>query len=69
MAHVVFITKPVGLSYGEAMNRLRMWLDNRKIQPASFRLPDDARIGFEIGFLNDRDAAALDDFDWAKPPV
>lgn len=69
MARVVFIPKPVGLSYGEAMNRLRMWLDGRKIQDASFQLSQDHRIGFEIRLANDDQAAALEAFDWSQPPV
>jgi hypothetical protein len=69
MARVVFIPKPVGLSYGGAMNRLRMWLDSRKIQTGLFRLPDDGRIGFEIHLATDDEAAVLGAFDWAQPPV
>ena len=55
---------------GEAMNRLRMWLDARKLQTVTFRLPEDGRIGFEIGFANDYVAAsAFDGFDWSRAPL
>jgi hypothetical protein len=55
----VFLPKPAHITYGEAMSRVRMWLDHRKIQPAGFRLAADGRIGFEIVFHGDHDATCF----------
>jgi hypothetical protein len=57
---IVQIEGKEGGSFGEIMNAVRIWLDHRHIQPASF-LPVtqiDSGIGFEIGF-NSEDEAQL----------
>ena len=53
----VRVPKPVDLTFAELMNRLRMWLDYRKIQPASFRTFDDLSV--EISFRSEDDASAF----------
>jgi hypothetical protein len=60
---IVFLPKPDSLPFGEAMNVVRMWLDHRKVQPASFKLAS-TRKGFEIGFRSEADATAFGDFVW-----
>ena len=45
----VFVPKSAGISYGEAMSRLRRWLDSQKMQPTRFKLAPLGRVGFEIG--------------------
>ena len=66
----VFIPKPAEVSFAEAMSRLRMWLDNKKVQTSGFRLRQTAEEGFEISFQSEHDAAAFDaDFAWHLPPV
>jgi hypothetical protein len=66
---VVFISKPAGASFGEALGRLRIWLDENKIEPAAFKLaPLERRIGFEISFRNESEAALFaDEFGWHTP--
>lgn len=63
---MVFVPKPAGISYGEAMNSLRTWLDSQKMQPTLFRLSSAGRAGFEIGFRSDADAARFESMftDW-----
>jgi hypothetical protein len=52
MLHIstVFVSKPEHISYAEAMSRLRMWLDFRKIETSSFKLAPEGQEGFEITF-------------------
>jgi hypothetical protein len=52
----VFVPKPAAVSYGEAMSRLRMWLDSQKMQLATFKLAPLGRVGFEISFRSEDDA-------------
>jgi hypothetical protein len=64
----VFVPKPTGISYGEAMSRLRVWLDSQKMQPTLFRLAPLGRVGFEIAFRSHEDAARFrGGFGW--PPA
>jgi outer membrane lipoprotein-sorting protein len=67
----VFISKPAEVSFAEAMSRLRMWLDNRKVQPTSFRLTTAGQEhGFEISFEHAHEAAVFDaSFAWHLPPA
>ena len=60
----VFLAKPLQLSYSDAMRGLRIWLDYKKLQPTSFRITTEGRIGFEIGFSTERDVAAFGPFAW-----
>jgi len=53
----LFLPKPDEVSYSEAMRRLRVWLDCRKIQPSGF---ERAPNGFELAFQGERDAATFD---------
>ena len=70
MARAVFISKPSEISFAEAMSRLRMWLDNKKIQPTAFRVSTDKEIGFEIGFNDDNEATIFNaGFEWRLPPI
>jgi hypothetical protein len=45
MLHIstVFVSKPEHISYAEAMSRMRMWLDFRKIETSSFKLAPEGR--------------------------
>lgn len=64
----VFVPKPSSLSFGEAMSRVRIWLDHRKIHPSGFRLAANFdRIGLEISFRNETEVTAFREFVW--PPV
>lgn len=65
----VFLAKPDEVSCSEAMSRLRIWLDSRKIQPAGFKLaPNGASLSFEITFHSERDAALFGkEFGWELP--
>lgn len=67
----VFLSKPSDISFAEAMSRLRMWFDNKKIQPSTFRLrPAGEETGFEISFQHAHEAAAFDvGFGWHQPPA
>lgn len=60
----VFIPKPTGMTYAEAMSRLRMWLDYKKVQPSGFKITAGGQVGFEIRFSSERDAQAFELFDW-----
>jgi hypothetical protein len=62
----VFVPKPLSMPYAEAMGRLRQWLDHRKLQTTGFKVTIDGRIGFEISFSSERDAAELQLFDWER---
>lgn len=66
----VFLTKPSEVSFAEAMSRLRMWFDHKKIQPTGFRLQPGDETGFEISFQSEGDASAFGtSFGWHVPPV
>jgi hypothetical protein len=60
----VFLAKPLRMSYSDAMRGLRIWLEYKKLQPASFRITTEGRIGFEIDFSTERDVAAFGPFAW-----
>ena len=69
MAHAVkrypvFVSKPPHISYGTGMNWLRIWLDRRKLHPADFKVMAGDRVGFEITFASERDAARFEAFRW-----
>ena len=64
----VFLPKPEHISYGEAMSRVRMWLDYRKVQTSTFKLSPDGRNGFEITFQSEDGASLfLSEFTWPPP--
>src|SRR5215469_2410722 len=60
----VFVAKPFEVSYADAMRGLRIWLDYKKLQPTSFRITTEGRIGFEISFSTERDVADFGPFAW-----
>ena len=60
----VFVAKPFEISYADAMRGLRVWLDHKKIQPATFKVASDGKIGFEITFSTEQEAAAFGRFKW-----
>jgi hypothetical protein len=47
---IVFVAKPAGMTYGDGMNTLRMWLDARKIHPSAFKLHTNGQVGFQISW-------------------
>jgi hypothetical protein len=54
------------MSYGEALSQMRAWLNNRKmLQPATFKLSADGRIGLEICFRDEGDAMTFGRFRWS----
>jgi hypothetical protein len=60
---------PSEVSFVEAMKRLRMWFDSKKIQPRTFRLKDDGAV-FAISFETEADASIFNaGFEWSLPPV
>ena len=46
----VFVAKPFEINYADSMRGLRVWLDHKKIKPATFKVAGEERIGFEITF-------------------
>jgi hypothetical protein len=66
MALTVFVPKPSDVTYADAMGRLRMWLDYKKVQPVGFRITAGGEVGFEISFSSERDAQAFELFDWPR---
>jgi hypothetical protein len=52
----VFVPKPLNMGYGDAMNRLRRWLDYKKLESTGFKITTDGRIGFEISFSSEHEA-------------
>jgi outer membrane lipoprotein-sorting protein len=70
MLHIstVFVSKPEHISYAEAMSRMRMWLDFRKIETSSFKLAPEGREGLEITFGTNSHAVLFQsEFTW--PPA
>jgi len=64
----VFVLKPEHVSYGEAMSRVRMWLDYQKMQTSAFKLAPAGRSGFEITFVSADDASRFRfEFTWPPP--
>jgi hypothetical protein len=63
-ACTVFISKPLHMSYGDAIGRLHVWLDDKKIHPAGFKITADGPIGFELNFAGERDAGEFELFSW-----
>jgi len=64
----VFLPKPEHITYGEAMSRVRMWLDYRKVQTSTFKLAPDGRAGFEITFQSQEGASRFtNEFTWPPP--
>jgi len=56
-AFTVAIRVSKGYPLGDAMSRIRIWLDNQKIQPATFTTAADANgYTLTIGFRDQRDA-------------
>jgi hypothetical protein len=55
----VLVPKPANLSFSEAIDRYRGWLDANHIDPLLFRSADltDGTVGFEIVFRNEGDRA------------
>ena len=53
----IAVELPIGMSFGNAMNEVRSWLDSKKIEPASFKpVTRHDGIGFEISFRSSREA-------------
>jgi hypothetical protein len=66
----VFMSKPEHVSYSEAMSRVRMWLDYRKIHTSAFELAPGGRSGFKIAFQSGEDASRFrSEFTWPTPPA
>lgn len=63
-SRTVFKVKPFDLSYCDAMSQMRMWLDHNKIQPCKFRMVAENKIGFEVTFSSEDDAAKFGAFGW-----
>jgi len=61
---IIFVPKPSDLTYVEAMNQLRAWLDYKKVQPADFKIITGLKTGFEIGFSSEPDAQMFELFEW-----
>ena len=55
---VVRVEKKPGDTFGGTMHNIRIWLDHRHIQPASFNPVTNTRngVGFEIGFNREDEA-------------
>ena len=55
---VVRVEKQPSDTFAGTMNVIRIWLDHRHIQPASFNPVANARrgVGFEVGFNNQDEA-------------
>jgi hypothetical protein len=70
MLHIstVFVSKPEHISYAEAMSRMRMWLDFRKIETSSFKLAPEGREGFEITFGTNSHAVLFQSESTWPPP-
>jgi hypothetical protein len=64
--YTVFVPKPFNMSYSDAMNRLRQWLDCKKLVSTGFKITTDGRIGFEISFSREHDAAEFLLFGWEQ---
>jgi hypothetical protein len=64
--YIVFVPKRLSMPYREAMSRLRVWLDYKKIEAASVKVTTDGRIGFEVSFVSERDAEEFQYFDWDR---
>jgi hypothetical protein len=47
-------------------SRLRQWLDRRKLQTTGFKITTDGRVGFDVCFSSERDAAEFQLFDWER---
>jgi hypothetical protein len=60
-ARTVLVPKPPGLTYGDAMSCLRIWLDHHKMATIGFKITNG---GFEITFSTDADATRLEAFAW-----
>jgi len=64
----IFLPKPSEVSFAEAMSRLRLWFDHKKIQPTAFHLHRGDKVGFQISFRSETDATAFDvGFAWHVP--
>ena len=68
MTLTVFLPKPSHISYGEAMNQVRMWLDYRKVHASGFKLAPNGQPGFQITFSNQDDAARFQNEFGSPPP-
>lgn len=62
----MFVPKPLSMPYTEAMNRLRRWLDYKKLETTGFKITTDGRMGFEVSFSKERDAMEFQLFDWER---
>jgi hypothetical protein len=64
----IFLPQPSDVSFAEAMSRLRLWFDHKKIQPTAFQLIRGDEVGFEIRFRSEGDTSAFDvGFAWHVP--
>jgi hypothetical protein len=62
--YTVFVPKPLSMPYREALSRLRIWLDYKKLDATGFQITTDGRIGFEVSFTSERAAGEFRFFDW-----
>jgi hypothetical protein len=62
----VFVPKPLHLGYGDAMSRLRQWLDYQKLESTGFKITTNGPIGFEISFSSAHDATEFQLFGWER---
>jgi len=54
------------LGYGDAMSRLRQWLDYQKLESTGFKITTNGPIGFEISFSSAHDATEFQLFGWER---
>ena len=59
----IYVPKPDGMTYGECMRQLRLWLDHHCIETTSFEIKASGS-GFQIGFPSEQDAAMFRSFGW-----
>jgi hypothetical protein len=62
----VFVPKPLHMGYGDAMSRLRQWLDSKKLESTGFKITANGPIGFEISFSSEHDATEFQLFGWER---
>ena len=57
----VFAPVSAAASTGEAMGRIRIWLDDKQIRPLTFRMSvRNGSIGFELTFRNEDETVLFD---------
>jgi hypothetical protein len=66
-SRMISLAKPPNMTFSEAMRCLQLWMAERKLHPSSFKIAADVVGGFELSFTSERDALALDVFQWPPP--